>query len=314
MGYSSYVGRVGGLAVALGVGLAVGSGQGMAVAHADGTDDGTTSASAPGPTNDGPTVKHPLHLAQVLHHLLGGADTSTATTTPVSNTGVPTSEGAHRATTVTTRPTTANLLTRPRHLRSESDDTTPSAVAQSPAPQRQDLGVPTLFQHRVTGATQRLVPHDVVPNAVNAVQPQASSVQAGVTWSPSLTVAPMVQRQPVHLVAAVLSAFGIGPLEPPRPTLPPVQPATGWALLGWVRREIEHTFFNKAPTLAPKQTSWSPTQTARFMARWAPPTPTVTHSPTLPARRSMETSPSTNRPEPGPTRQHPAMSAVTASR
>lgn len=44
MGYANYIGRVGGLAVALGVGMAAGAAP--AVAWADPTDSGSASASA----------------------------------------------------------------------------------------------------------------------------------------------------------------------------------------------------------------------------------------------------------------------------
>jgi len=54
----------------------------------------------------------------------------------------------------------------------------------------------------------------------------------------------------------VLALVGFNPLLSSGPTAP-VEPPSVWVLLAWVRRQIEHTFFNQTPTANPVQTGQS---------------------------------------------------------
>lgn len=52
------------------------------------------------------------------------------------------------------------------------------------------------------------------------------------------------------IVTGLLTAFGLGPLATTDPLAPAAPPPTLLGLLEWMRREINRTFFNQAPTMA----------------------------------------------------------------
>jgi beta-glucosidase/6-phospho-beta-glucosidase/beta-galactosidase len=255
MSASAHIGRVGRLAVALGIGIAVATGYGGGVAWADTTestsnsstanDDSATNndATANTETTDKPDATDKPDTADKADtadkpDTTDEQDTATDSTdndpptlddetdsaTDESNHGGDHShavttenatDNAHQITAAADDDATAN---RHAHL-----DITDTETAETPAPQ--------MFS----------AASDVEPRAVTTavVAPQAPSLRPWPTAFDPVTAVTYVSGIVSSLVSAVLSPFASG--APAVPTEPP----TAWTLLAWVRRE----FFNSSPTI-----------------------------------------------------------------
>ncbi|WP_137148744.1 Ig-like domain-containing protein [Mycolicibacterium sp. CR10] len=61
------------------------------------------------------------------------------------------------------------------------------------------------------------------------------------------------------VVASVLQLFGWTPLLQQNPVAPETESPASWALLAWLRRQVQETFFNRTPTAESQQLLYSPT-------------------------------------------------------
>ncbi|ODQ88895.1 hypothetical protein BHQ18_16780 [Mycolicibacterium flavescens] len=240
MGYSSYVGRVGALAVALGVGVAIASPAGIAWAETETTaTDSGPSAAAPAENQDAPgstdTTASPDTSAPQEADADDDPAPSTETTSPSNQTvevadgvTVSSSGGAHTSTHGDT-------------TEEADDEVVPEDEPDEPAPadksSNNDTGDAAPAEKPVTQVSAHTVQTDgfAQPAEEPAVpQPEPTSVAvAEPAAPPSTTQAPTVVDTVVEalvtpLISRILTAF-------------PGDPATsplGWLLLGAARREV----------------------------------------------------------------------------
>jgi hypothetical protein len=270
MGASAYVGRVGGLAVALGVGAAIATGQGVAWASPAESDTSASESSASADADTGSGT--------------GSAETSTST----SNTGTAaTSSGA--ATTADTgdeaEPKTADEET---DAAEEAEVVVPDDDEAVVPPEQESKPTPTTDDHVEKKSSDRLAKKSAEPSVsrlsavestveVNTVQgaaetvtpdepaalqrttvalastPLAAPTGSTTTQQPQLVFmaapAPSTTQLTLpRLVTNLLSTFGLGALASNLPGVPSWSPL-GLALLALgARRETEQTFSTTART------------------------------------------------------------------
>lgn len=272
MGHARFVGRVGALAVALGVGLATASGGGVAWADdagadstSDGAVDGTTSTATPD-TGTGTTGT-------------AGPGDTTGTTGP-DTTGTATPGGSD-----------AGLLDVPRAIVRSSGgalisrlfggarpDGTPGDTAGDATPPRQRSALPPVSDLApVSDVVSRLttpvrepatrIVDDALSGVVGQVTHVVTSVPtaraadvvdrfvavpraAQVNTAPAPVAAAETAAEPVsEIVSTLLAAVGFAPSAAGSSGAPADSPLVApLLLLQWVRREFERTFFNQAPS------------------------------------------------------------------
>lgn len=272
MGHARYVGRVGALAVALGLGVAITNGPGIARAEPSSpssADSSSTSAESPSSdpastatvaspaaspstvpastdtatnTAPGSSTEPPAAVVQAS----GGANTSVTGTEPTSS---PTPTATPTATPNPT-PTAA-----PTPSAGGGSDGTPPSQGVAPTTDGPPAGK-TSFVATVAAVSPQHVASTTVPAADPSptVTAAPSVAMTGVqvrTAAVVAPVAPVAVNPPVtpgtiitSIVSSLLTAIGAenpfaanGPLDPARgPTL--------WTVLAFVRREIEQTLFH----------------------------------------------------------------------
>jgi VCBS repeat-containing protein len=297
-----YVGRVGGLAVALGIGTAVATGHGLALAdttdgagpasndtsqsNSESPDAGPKAASvesaAPGqdagsgssPSADSERDK----LARSgFVQSSGGAHTSSnpptgVDTIPDDRSGVVSTIEGSVSGPVDTGPRTSGEDTGPpatgqpavdqsgssqpdsRSARHSMTTSLPSSQADTkPAPDVDAAALPTGNSGATNGSGRA---------AIDATITTADAKRKAIELKPTLSAAnsqPVMDQdatapQPTisapAIVTGLLGALGFSPLATTDPLPPTAPPPTLFALLEWVRREINRTFFNQTPTIA----------------------------------------------------------------
>lgn len=235
-----YVGRVGGLAVALGVGVAVATGYGCGQAWADtsGAPGGSSSESASTTTSDSTATEQPK-----------GSDT-TASPSPES--------------TASQTPTSVVVSTGGANTSVESKDDEPATKPTKKPKPKAKVSAPTAevdgAEVKVDTASKAAVDTDTSevdkPASSFAAQtmsaatelstaaiatPNVASLRPWPTAYDPATVVTYVGGLVSSVVKAVLDPFAAGA------PAGPAQPPTVWTLLAWVRREL----FNGTPTIHP---------------------------------------------------------------
>lgn len=288
MGSGAYVGRVGGLAVALGIGAAMTTGQGVAWATptSGGDKDSSAQEGSAKPGDDsghadgpGPSTRAKGPLAKLAERL------RTSTTAPRTDRTHPalnlpklsaTRIRPGAATEATAgdgggRPAAAPR-TKPRgldSLRARLDDAVaeppmrttrkPEALEVEPDPvsalpklsPRDRLNtVVVKVEQAVEQVTRRVEPVSI--SALPTALPTAKALQ--VPPAAAAVTAPVTPTVPT-LVSGFLAATGLAPLAPlagSSPVAPPQSPAL-WTLLAWARREYERSInpTGRTVTVAP---------------------------------------------------------------
>ncbi len=272
-GYSAYVGRVGALAVALGIGAAVAGWSGIPTAYADtpsqegdnqdgggGVETGGNEPGAPAggvetpaaSSSRGPIARLFPHFRLVLPGipLAGQLPVNNSVSSPFGPSDGQQSAGGQRP--------TFQLPTRQRgqRLRDAEPAAAPTiehvAAAETSAP-RIRRGPLSLPAHSVPSAPASLAAlgHDAVASAFSApglTHPTAALQSASLVAPTPRMAAPT--GSVLGVIARVLSGFGAtpGPRAPMAPS-----PAL-WTLLGFVRRDFERRFDNHGPVANPTQT------------------------------------------------------------
>lgn len=306
MGCSTYVGRVGALAVALGVGWAATVGTGVATAEpsadtsagpsdsspAADTGASTPSSSAgaesPSATSGAPTTTSTSTSASGYTSTTtsgdgpsssvsssGGALTSeraTGTSVPGEpdvevEAESPTSDpGTPSTPTPSVPPPTPSAdaePTGPTPAPASSTSARPEPVADRPSPSARPDGpsTPTTAATGTTvgGVRQTLVAGATPPDATRAATARTASAEQLAVPAANTAQAAPADAGPVAALlrlpgafldaAAGMVAVVLSPLLAPGPATPAPSP-TLFAVLAWVRREVERTFFNSAPTIA----------------------------------------------------------------
>jgi Bacterial Ig domain len=246
---SRHIGRIGALAVALGIGLAIANNPAVALA------DSTGSESAGGSASDSSTSGGSTPNAGGSH---SDSDSPPSTTPDGGRTNNAESDEPGDDATVTDspdadteddlapgRPGKGNPTSKPR-----SGDRT--SIIQGST----DADGPTSSSGRTTAKASVLTTKDSgSPNAADRLAAQVtSSTTPRTTVSTSAltadSVAPSVTPQnPIAavLTSAVQAITGLSQ-RANSPVAPPTSP-TLWAILGWVRRELQYTLFNAGPKI-----------------------------------------------------------------
>jgi hypothetical protein len=264
MGHVSYIGRVGALAVALGVGLAVANSPAIALADPGETSStgASSSSSSSSSTSDGsPSTGVSSGSATAA---TSSASSTEATTDDSAQPGSSTDPQGEvvQATTTSSPPGASTTDTaesaesgsstkpsRPGHaaksdpvdIKQNSIVSTSTLRASSPVDTAQAAAKPSMSQ-----VASQSVPA-AVTTAVTTITSQARTAAVVTTLAPDPVIAP---APPVNiittLVSGFLSAIGFNPQAATGPLTPPQAPML-WTLLAWVRREFEQTFLNVAP-------------------------------------------------------------------
>jgi hypothetical protein len=242
----AHIGRVGALAVALGIGAAVTTGAG--VAWADGSDRGSgpdTQTSA-GATASSPASDAPRRAARPPARSSARPSNDTPIESPVA-----------------VRPTVEPSVKPTRNDAPASAPAAAAAVAPAaaaPVP----VSTPSIV---TTPAVRTVAPAATVTQQAAATPSPASAV--AVTAVPVLTVpvvAPAAMVAPAAATAApaagklaslasgLLSAVGLGPLAGTTVPGAPADAPALWALLGFARSELGRTRSSSASTTAPAAT------------------------------------------------------------
>ena len=312
MSSAKYIGRVGALAVALGIGTAVATTPWVAVADPSAespsaSDSSSSSASAADTESTSTDNSKPPTSVDNSSVADAAADTTVSSDDPRS--GIVQSSGGDRTSSTpsaddTAAPdtddqdlvTTAPEPSEPAQTPSEPAGTPaldePAAGSDTPATDDlQDHAAPVMTAAESTGGSDH-TPHpaatatppdspstDMEPADTDTVDPVAglrvaggaggvdeptttvSVTSASSTATDSATSVPTLllpaaqampaPTHPVSVVSGLLSGLlawvGLGPGLTNAPAAP-VQPPLLWGLLEWVRRQVQHTFFNRTPT------------------------------------------------------------------
>ncbi|MDT5315800.1 MAG: type transport system ATP-binding protein [Mycobacterium sp.] len=253
MGAGAFVGRIGGLAVALGIGAAVFTGQG--VASAEPSD--SPSAQAGASTDSSATApKAPSASSPSAAETPSRTDTSDAPTDPDPT-------GTDAATTVTTATATAtkhsgdrpngkrpagSLLDRPVQSKQSTREPTLRAPSSTAGQDGDEHGTPAKRTDEKPSGKPSVA--DAAPKVSVASASASASTVAGIDPTPAAEEVPTAQvsREPADvLTAGVSSLVGslVNSFTGDTPTAP-ADPPMAWTLLAATRRET----FGTAPTLA----------------------------------------------------------------
>jgi len=247
MGAASYVGRVGRLAVALGVGTAIATGHGVALADdspsSDSSSAGTVQSTDTAGTA-GPEIASPKPDAE-------------PKTTPAETA---TEASAAEATTTTTKTTTANTSTtvapgietatpKPTLEPDPTPNKNPSASATAPTTKAVTPPAPTVQARAAaksasdTSDTVNALAAASEPADATIATPLAARVAAVTDPQPA---APVAAPNPLEMVAGAVSnvvsnvlGWAFGPLAGAAAPSAPAQAPLAWTLLAFARREID---------------------------------------------------------------------------
>ncbi len=261
----AHVGRIGALAVALGIGAAVTTGTPAAWADTSGRGSGSDSqnsaeATASASTSPAGPRRGARPSASSRNTARPSSPSTDAAATDIPDTASvpPVTRGS------VTKPSTvdqAPSIITPANNKTPSSAPAPAAAVSAPAAAS---AAATIAASTIAPAVQVQPAAAVVARSVAAPQPAASApTVTTVTTLPILAVpilAPLAVAAVPSAVAAptvgslaglasgLLSAVGLGPLA--GSTLPgsPVDTPALWALLGWTRRDLGRT--RSAPTQA----------------------------------------------------------------
>jgi hypothetical protein len=234
-GCAKYIGRVGALAVTLGLGVAIANSPGIALADT-GTSAQTDSSATDAPadsTSTSSTSTPSTASSSSSSESPAGSSTTESTDDPQS--GVVQASGGANTTVSSEKPKDSH--------KSESNE------QQSTTPRRklEVKSETTVIRTVAAEADTQGVQVDSQPQPAMRVQFQTASVPAQAV-SPAVSTPPPPVSIVTGLVSGLLSWVGLGPQATSNPVAPPEAP-TLWAVLGWVRREIEYTLFNQTPTM-----------------------------------------------------------------
>ena len=298
MGAASFVGRVGGLAVALGVGTAIATGHG--VASADTTDSSPppstdSSTTEPSTTDTGPvdptttpeppesetttetkttTVTEGVVSAQTN---TGTSGTTESTETPDEPEAAPEEEPTDPTETAEPEPTETEEPTEepvaPPEVPTAVDTAKPNdnAAPTTAAEPNSTTPTRTVTSSDPASALQESANAAVFADAralaaagpINVSPMMAAQTTAATTPAPAPAAAPDLLTAAINVVSSVVN-WVLNPLAGMAPTTP-AQPPLIWGLLAFARREFEN-FFNALSGRAVNDTDLTAQQTTTSLA------------------------------------------------
>ncbi|MCF6390999.1 Ig-like domain-containing protein, partial [Mycobacterium sp. MBM] len=269
--YSRYIGRVGGLALALGVGAALTTGLGAGFAHAGPTTSKNTSHDSP----NTPRAKAPKSARKATTTPRSATTAASPGRAAVATTDEPpldTVDEAEPAPDVTTEESTQGGADGPPEPTSQPDTTTGAPPAPVTEPDR-TYSDTSASETAPAGPAGQVLPTGSTPSAAPvamALQPRpddsepeptapaqagfwaTSSSTTGTGALASAALAPVAA--PPAAKVGVMQAFVstlLSPFLAPGPAAP-YQPPLMWAMLASVVREFQRTFFNRSPVVLPQ--------------------------------------------------------------
>jgi hypothetical protein len=259
-GCAGFIGRVGALAVALGLGVAIANSPAIAAADTNESDastsaassaDSSTSTGSTGP-DDSPSAAKPVSST---------AATSAGTSSTSPSTSAEPADVTEPADDETDQP-----LPDPTNDEPASTDPTPRKPKNHPAATAQPSATVESSTPSDTRSTERPEPEPVPAarttvastNRIETVEPRTAAIPMVLSTATAPPTPIHRINEPVSVVTGVvsglLSAMGLAPQAAGGPVTPPQSP-TLWAMLGWVRREIGHVFNPIAAPAAAVSTS-----------------------------------------------------------
>lgn len=263
---AKYISRVGGMALALGLGAAVATGHGVAWAEpdpGDSTDASENSAEpdAPEPDDsvdaedeasgddvgDDPDEEEPEEEepseedpAEEEPAAAGPEDGDPADPQPAEPTPpapeVPTTSDASDRTDQPPAPAADDVVVN------DDDDEPDDVVTTGRFDSETDFAAERFVE------SEELVDAPALETALFSLDAPTEGARLTALQPPALPTPAAVAESVMEVFANIFGALGLSPLAAPGPTAP-TAPPTLWAVLAWVRREIQHTFFNQSPTL-----------------------------------------------------------------
>jgi ABC-2 type transport system ATP-binding protein len=226
MGAGAYVGRIGGLAVALGIGVAIVTGTGVASAEtSDGSDSSSTASSTSTDTSDSASTS--------------SSDSSTDSSSSTSSPGLETEQTSEAETSEASKDSSSDetpaTTTRSKKKSSEAP---PSTSAAEPP----DLPTEATAQTTSDTAeeTQAAI-EDPEPIAGETVAPETETADVVLTDDVEQEAAPPVTKpNPGDPVTVAIESVVTALFNPGADTAPatPVDSPAEWALLAAARRDI----------------------------------------------------------------------------
>jgi hypothetical protein len=325
MGAAARIGRVGGLAVALGVGTAIATGHGVASAETtDSPPPPSTNTSTTDPSTTGTPAVDPSTAPEAQESEPTTTGTTTATTVASGQVSAQTNTGTSGAPETTETPDepevdeeeptsaeepseteepteTADPTQAPEVPKTPKTNDNTTAAARSaaehtsspPANTVASLPDPALpvqqADHVAMFADARALaaagPMNVSP--MMAAQTTQTQITAATTAAPAPAAAPDLLTAAVNVVSSVVN-WVLNPLAGAAPTTP-AQPPLIWGLLAFARREFEN-FFNALGGRSASSLVAPPTTTSLALAAAVAP---VNPRPDFPSP-GQQLSPSTN--------------------
>ncbi|MUL45320.1 hypothetical protein FZI85_07015 [Mycobacterium sp. CBMA293] len=258
-GHARFIGRVGALAVALGIGAAMASGPAICLA-----DDGKTTSSSDNASpskakqdKTGKKVKQPNSQKDSTtdsKQPTGDTDSTTkpksgdATSTPRSDSESPSTDPAP----TTKKPRRDQKRPSTTNTKSAAQTEPPASTVQQPTkktkpttPSPTSATTPTI----PSASTTAPVTSASSPTSVPSVRPTAAVQINPLTAVPHSATAPTIGGNVItQMVSGLLGAVGLIPHAGTNPVAPAQTPVL-FTVLGWIRRELTNTFFNKAPVI-----------------------------------------------------------------
>ena len=256
MGAAGYVGRVGSLAVALGVGTAIATGYGVAAADdtstASSRSSSASSTSTTGAADAAQTTPDSTATAPASRDkpaATGTSDTAgddTATSGTVVSAQTNTGKSAGSATTPKPSPKPkSKWKTKPKP---ESDATAPTPLAPAKKSKFKDTlpsrsssvtssPVTAAIEPTTKATTEK--PKTALSAAKNQVATTTAASVAQVAAPDVAPPSPTVAQSPLKLVVSSVVNWVLNPHAGAGSTTP-AQPPVAWSLLAFARREFEH--------------------------------------------------------------------------
>lgn len=272
MGAASYVGRVGRLAVALGVGTAIATSHGVAMADdappANSSTESVQSTGTPetADAQPAPAATEPTEPTEP------GSTTTTSTTTTTSNTTTSTLPSGVVVSAQTNTGTTGATSTVETTDPAPTETATPEPTTPAPTPDAEPAPQPQPDRNTSTPTAKPATPSvKAAPSSpaastaarsadtVAALSLATASTADSTIASPAVTARTTTAMQPVTVVAPTpapanplqavadvvtgvvsnLVGWALGPLAGAAPSTP-AQPPLAWTMLAFVRREFEN--------------------------------------------------------------------------
>lgn len=263
---SAFVGRVGALAIALGVGVAVVMTPGIATADGGDGETGNTTTDTQPDDAETPDDVADDHDDELDEEPVEPSDSETVSAETVSA-ETPTDDDTVIPVAVVEEPVTNPASDATETPVVDSDPPVAAPILDEPAaePRAVDTGARTAFTDADLPANSQDTTDIAVHTTTLDVPVQLPAPEIGVQVQRSSELVPTTALNssalvltsslsqpssqlaaPAEIVTSVFTALLVPLLAPTGPAAPAQAPVF-WAVLAWVRRQFEHTFQNKAP-------------------------------------------------------------------